>query len=54
MTVVSKAIEARGAWDELDWSDERKAKERAYFEAQASDPTLERVISGLLPANATA
>lgn len=40
-------LSREGAWDELDWSDERKAKERAYFEAQQSDPALERVISGL-------
>ena len=49
-------LSREGAWDELDWSDERKAKERSYFDAQNSDPTLERVISGLTqpPADATA
>ncbi|MBK6556118.1 MAG: hypothetical protein IPG16_02525 [Comamonadaceae bacterium] len=31
----------RGYWDELGWSEARKAKERAYFEAeQISDPIV--------------
>lgn len=52
-------LSREGAWDELDWSDERKAKERAYFAAEASDPTMERLISGLTsnpsaPTNAAA
>lgn len=27
-----------GYWDQLGWSEARKAKERAYFEAEAMDP----------------
>lgn len=33
-------ISREGAWDELGWSDARKAKERAYFAAEADDPVL--------------
>lgn len=46
-------LSREGAWDELDWSDERKAKERAYFAAQNSDPTIEALAGKLLaPPNA--
>lgn len=37
----------QGAWDELGWSDERKLRERGYFEEEASDPTLERIARDL-------
>ena len=30
-----------GAWDGLGWSEARKAKERAYFAEEASDPELQ-------------
>ena len=37
-----KAILSReGAWDEMGWSKQRKDRERAYFEAELSDPTIE-------------
>ena len=36
-------ISREGAWDELGWSDPRKDRERAYFEAESSDPYLERM-----------
>ena len=35
-------ISREGVWDELGWSEARKAKERAYLEAEQADPTLER------------
>lgn len=49
MDAVTKAkqvgiISREGAWDELGWSEARKAKERAYFEAEAVDPVIERVL----------
>jgi hypothetical protein len=31
-------LSREGYWDELGWSEARKAKERAYFEAEALDP----------------
>lgn len=37
-----KAILSReGAWDELGWSEPRKERERGYFAAELSDPTIE-------------
>lgn len=30
-------VSREGAWDELGWSEARKAKERAYFDAEADD-----------------
>ena len=44
----SGIISREGAWDELGWSEARKAKERAYFEAEANDPTLERITASLM------
>ena len=40
----SGILSREGAWDELGWSEARKAKERAYFEAEAVDPVIERVL----------
>jgi hypothetical protein len=40
----SPILSREGAWDELGWSDSRKAKERAYFEAQARDPFLSDIL----------
>lgn len=37
-------LSREGAWDELGWSEARKAKERAYFEAEAADPILAGII----------
>ena len=45
-------LSREGYWDELGWSEARKAKERAYFAAEASDPTLDRIAEGLLNASA--
>ena len=39
-------VSREGAWDELGWSEARKAKERAYFEAEAAE--------GILPLNKAA
>ena len=36
-------ISREGAWDELGWSEARKARERAYFDAEMSDPYLDRL-----------
>ena len=37
----SGIVSREGSWDELGWSEARKAKERAYFEAEAvADPEL--------------
>lgn len=40
-------LSREGAWDELGWSEARKAKERAYFEAEDRDPVMERVLRGV-------
>jgi hypothetical protein len=36
-------LSREGGWDELGWTDARKARERTYFEQQESDPVLERL-----------
>ncbi len=38
-------LSREGYWDELGWSEARKAKERAYFEAEAADSFIERLIA---------
>jgi hypothetical protein len=40
-------LSREGYWDELGWGEGRKAKERAYFASEASDPVLESVADGL-------
>ncbi|GAA2008042.1 phage portal protein [Nocardioides kribbensis] len=40
-------LSREGYWDELGWSEARKAKERAYFEAEALDPVTRAVMDGL-------
>jgi hypothetical protein len=40
MAGANPVLSREGAWDELGWSEARKAKERAYFAAQG-DPELE-------------
>lgn len=45
-------LSREGAWDELGWSEARKAKERQYFEAEEADPTLERIGRSLALNNA--
>ena len=37
-------LSREGAWDELGWPEARKAKERAYFAAEAADPILAGII----------
>lgn len=37
-------LSREGAWDELGWSESRKAKERAYFEAQNRDPLFDQIL----------
>lgn len=36
-------LSREGFWDELGWSEARKAKERAYFEDEDADPFLDRI-----------
>ena len=45
-------LSREGYWDELGWSEARKAKERAYFAAELADPTLERIGRSLALNNA--
>ncbi|MCD4535651.1 phage portal protein [Nocardioides sp. cx-169] len=40
-------ISREGAWDELGWSEARKARERGYFERQALDPVTRAIVDGL-------
>lgn len=49
MDAVVKAKSAgilsrEGSWDELGWSEARKARERAYFEAESEDALFERIL----------
>lgn len=39
-------LSREGYWDELGWSEARKAKERAYFAAEAADPVLMALAQG--------
>lgn len=43
-------LSREGYWDELGWSEARKAKERAYFEAEATDPMLSRLADSFMGA----
>lgn len=47
-------LSREGYWDELGWTEARKATERAYFAAEATDPTLDRIAQGLLNVGDTA
>jgi hypothetical protein len=40
-------ISREGAWDELGWSEPRKAKERQYLEAEALDPVTKAITDEL-------
>ena len=44
------ALSREGLWDEFGWSQARKERELAYFEAEASDPTIERITASLMGA----
>jgi hypothetical protein len=37
-------ISREGMWDELGWSEARKAKERQYLEAEARDPLTQALV----------
>jgi hypothetical protein len=43
-------LSREGYWDELGWSEARKAKERAYFEAEAMDPLTTALAAQVTPA----
>lgn len=49
----SGILSREGSWDELGWSPARKDRERAYFAAEANDPTL-RLATSLLNGTAHA
>lgn len=40
-------ISREGMWDELGWSEARKAKERQYLEEEALDPVTQAIMAGL-------
>jgi hypothetical protein len=44
---ASGVLSREGYWDELGWSEARKAKERAYFAAEESDPFLNEILQGV-------
>jgi hypothetical protein len=44
-------ISREGMWDELGWSEARKAKERQYLREEALDPLTQAVMAGLPGAN---
>lgn len=48
MKMKSEGILSReGSWDELGWSEARKARERAYFEDEAMDPVTRAITEEL-------
>ncbi|HET7386991.1 MAG TPA: phage portal protein [Nocardioidaceae bacterium] len=47
-------ISREGMWDELGWSEARKAKERQYLEQEALDPVTQAIIDGVSNDAATA
>lgn len=49
LTGGKPVLSREGAWDELGWGEDRKNRERAYFAAEQSDPTMERIANGLDP-----
>lgn len=45
-------LSREGYWDELGWSEPRKAKERAYFEAESLDPLARAILKDAAGGNA--
>jgi len=43
-------LSMEGGWDELGWSDARKAREKDYIANEAADPVLERIARDLIGA----
>ena len=43
-------LSREGGWDELGWSEARKARERDLLKAEEADPVLERVTRELINA----
>ena len=41
------ALSRRGYWDELGWSEQRKAKEEEYLAAEALDPVTQALVNGV-------
>lgn len=46
---ASGVLSREGYWDELGWSEARKAKERAYFEAESLDPITRAIVAEVTP-----
>ncbi len=44
---AANVLSREGYWDELGWSEARKAKERAYFAVEAVDPLTAQIMSEL-------
>jgi hypothetical protein len=42
-------ISREGMWDELGWSEARKAKERQYLDAEALDPAVQQILAKVTP-----
>lgn len=42
-------LSREGYWDELGWSEARKAKERAYFDAEGLDPAVREILGKVTP-----
>jgi hypothetical protein len=49
---AADVLSREGYWDELGWSEARKAKERAYFAAEAMDPVTRAIVNGVNGADA--
>lgn len=47
LTGGEAVLSREGAWDELGWDEPRKARERAYFAAQAQDSPINQLARGL-------
>ena len=47
-------LSREGYWDELGWSEARKAKERAYFDAEALDPLTAAMVNEVSRADTAA
>lgn len=41
-------LSVEGSWDELGWTEARKATERSRLEAEAADPEMDRIMRGLV------
>lgn len=49
LTGGKQILSVEGAWDELNWSEPRKSRERDYLRSEQTDPTFETVVKSLTP-----